>query len=89
MGTACKDLYVLNMQGQTPTTRMWQGKLSYKRAAKCSQNAVGFEGIKAFDYDNDGRLVSFLSDMHSDMSQPVGPWDEKLRRTCRIQKIFY
>ena len=33
----------------------------------------GSMGIKVFDVNNDGRLDIFVTDMHSDMSQPIGP----------------
>ena len=36
-------------------------------------------GIKFFDYDNDGRPDLFVTDMHSDMSEEVGPEREKLK----------
>jgi len=39
----------------------------------------GAMGIKFFDYDNDGRLDLILTDMHSDMSENVGPEREKLK----------
>ena len=36
-------------------------------------------GINVFDYDNDGKMDLFITDMHSDMSQDVGPEREKLK----------
>jgi hypothetical protein len=33
-------------------------------------------GVKFFDYDNDRRLDLFITDMHSDMSEDVGPEQE-------------
>ena len=33
----------------------------------------GSMGIKVFDFNNDGRLDIFVTDMHSDMSQPTRP----------------
>ena len=33
----------------------------------------GAMGIKVFDFNNDGRLDLFITDMHSDMSDPIGP----------------
>jgi hypothetical protein len=33
----------------------------------------GSMGIKVFDFNNDGRLDLFITDMHSDMSEPTGP----------------
>jgi hypothetical protein len=37
----------------------------------------GAMGIKVFDVDNDGRMDIFITDMHSDMSQEVGPEHER------------
>ncbi len=34
-------------------------------------------GIKVFDFNNDGRLDIFITDMHSDMSEMVGPEHDK------------
>jgi hypothetical protein len=34
-------------------------------------------GIKFFDYDNDGRMDLFVTDMHSDMWENAAPEDEK------------
>jgi hypothetical protein len=36
-------------------------------------------GVKFFDYDNDGRLDLFVTDMHSDMSEEAGPDGEKAK----------
>jgi hypothetical protein len=48
----------------------------------------GSMGIKAFDYDNDGHMDLFIADMHSDMSQEVGPWDEKLKADMQYPEDF-
>ena len=34
-------------------------------------------GIKVFDVNNDGRLDIFITDMHSDMSEEIGPERER------------
>jgi len=34
-------------------------------------------GVKFFDFDNDGRMDLFISDMHSDMMQDLDPFHEK------------
>ena len=41
-------------------------------------------GIKFFDYDNDGRLDLFVTDMHSDMSEEIGPEREKLKSRMQL-----
>src|SRR5207342_1296263 len=41
----------------------------------------GAMGIKVFDFNNDGRLDIFITDMHSDMSDPIGPDEEKKKST--------
>ena len=43
----------------------------------------GSMGIKFFDYDNDGRMDLLLTDMHSDMSEDIGPEREKLKSQMR------
>ena len=42
-----------------------------------SEDIVGCDGDSDFDYDNDGHQDVFITDMHSDMSQAVGPNREK------------
>jgi hypothetical protein len=36
-------------------------------------------GVKVFDYDNDGKMDLYVTDMHSDMSEDIGPDREKLK----------
>ena len=36
-------------------------------------------GAKFFDYDNNGRMDLMLTDMHSDMSQDIGPDQERVK----------
>jgi hypothetical protein len=43
----------------------------------------GAMGIKFFDFDNDGLLDLFVTDMHSDMSEEIGPEREKLKSRMR------
>lgn len=68
------DLYVLNMQGDDHYYENVQGKSFRERtAAVFPKTPWGTMGIKFFDYDADGDLDLFLTDMHSDMSEDVGP----------------
>jgi enediyne biosynthesis protein E4 len=68
------DLYVLNMMGANHYLENQQG-LAFvdKTAAYFPKTSWGAMGIKFFDYDNDGRLDLFITDMHSDMVEEVGP----------------
>ena len=45
-------------------------------------------GIKVFDANNDGRLDIFVTDMHSDMSQTIGPEHEKLKSEMKWPVSF-
>ena len=74
------DLYVLNMQGHDEYYENVGGNYFEKRSrAVFPRTPWGSMGIKAFDYDNDGDLDIMLTDMHSDMSEDVGPSREKLK----------
>ena len=39
----------------------------------------GTMGVKTFDWNNDGLIDLFLTDMHSDMGEQIGPEREKLK----------
>jgi len=76
------DLYVLNMQGDNHYWENEQGKRFVdKTLPSFPKTSWGAMGIKAFDYDNDGRADLLITDMHSDMSEQVGPDKEKLKST--------
>jgi hypothetical protein len=45
-------------------------------------------GIKVFDFNNDGRLDIFITDMHSDMSETIGPEREKMKSTMKWPVSF-
>jgi cytochrome oxidase Cu insertion factor (SCO1/SenC/PrrC family) len=72
------DLYVLSMQGDDEVYLNMEGK-SFKRAGRdlFPSTPWGAMGIKAFDFENDGDLDLYITDMHSDMSQEIGPSKEK------------
>ncbi len=87
------DLYVLNMQGNDEYWENDQGKRFVKRSREVfPKTPWGSMGIAVFDFDNDGRLDIYVTDMHSDMSRPIEldqekqkseiAWPEDLLRTA-------
>ncbi|HKA35431.1 MAG TPA: CRTAC1 family protein [Thermoanaerobaculia bacterium] len=79
-GDGWPDLYVLNMQGDDHYYENQKGeKFVEKTDAHFPKTPWGTMGIKFFDYDNDGRPDLLLTDMHSDMSEEIGPDREKLK----------
>jgi hypothetical protein len=78
------DLYVLNMQGDDEYYENVQGKRFVARGRDVfPRTSWGAMGIKVFDFNNDGRLDIFITDMHSDMSERIGPNREKLKSNMR------
>jgi enediyne biosynthesis protein E4 len=74
------DLYVLNMQGDDHYYENTKGtQFVDKTNTYFPMTPWGTMGIKFFDYNNDGLMDLMLTDMHSDMSQQVGPDKEKLK----------
>ncbi|MEQ1694018.1 MAG: VCBS repeat-containing protein, partial [Gemmatimonas sp.] len=78
------DLYLPNMQGEN---HLWQnvGGTRFRDATTqwFPQTPFGAMGVKAFDYNGDGRLDLYVTDMHSDMIDMIDPtdWIGKARKT--------
>jgi hypothetical protein len=74
------DLFILNMQGHD---HYFENEVGKKFVDKTEQyfprTPYGTMGVKFFDYDNDGRMDLFLTDMHSDMMGNRKPDEEKLK----------
>ena len=77
------DLYVLDMQG---ANHLWlnEGGKRFRdaTAAYFPRTPWGAMGVKAFDFDGDGRVDLFVTDMHSDMwvNIPPGDWAAETRK---------
>jgi len=78
-GTGYPSLYVLNMQGQDHYYENQQGKRFVDKTLQYfPKTPFGSMGIKIFDWDNNGLMDVFVTDMHSDMLvAPSLPQDEK------------
>ena len=74
------DLYFVNMQGDDQYYENAGGKRFVRKSRVVfPRTSWGSMGIKVFDFNNDGKLDIFVTDMHSDMSDPIGPELEKLK----------
>ena len=79
-GDGWPDLYVLNMQGHDEYFENVGGERFERRSRELfPRTPWGSMSIKVFDFDNDADLDIILTDMHSDMSEDVGPAREKLK----------
>jgi hypothetical protein len=83
------DLYVLNMQGGDQYYENVGGRRFVRKSRQVfPRTSWGAMGIKAFDFNNDGRLDIFITDMHSDMSEEIGPEREKMKSTMKWPVSF-
>ena len=83
------DLYVLNMQGHDHYYENTEGQyFTDKSRDLFPRTPWGSMGVKGFDYDNDGRIDMLITDMHSDMSEDIGPEQEKLKADMQYPEDF-
>jgi hypothetical protein len=74
------DIYELNMQGHDLYYENQQGEsFELKSREVFPKTSWGAMGIKVFDWNNDGHMDIYITDMHSDMSQKVGPDQERVK----------
>jgi hypothetical protein len=88
------DLYLLDMQGANHLWINQAGKrFSDSTSAYFPATPWGAMGVKSFDYDGDGRLDLFITDMHSDMHQDIPPNDlageGRKSDTARMRPKFF
>jgi hypothetical protein len=79
-GDGWPDIYVLNMHGANHYFENQGGKKFVDKTPRYfPRTSWGAMGIKFFDYDNDGRMDLYVTDMHSDMMAglEVAPQREK------------
>jgi enediyne biosynthesis protein E4 len=83
------DLYVLNMEGDDQYYENAGGKRFIKKSRQIfPKTSWGAMGIKVFDFNNDGKFDIFITDMHSDMSDIIGPEREKVKSTMKWPVSF-
>jgi hypothetical protein len=83
------DLYVVNMQGDDEYYENLGGKRFVRRSRQVfPRTSWGAMGIKVFDFNNDGRLDIFITDMHSDMSEMVGPEHDRMKSNMKWPESF-
>jgi hypothetical protein len=83
------DLYVLNMQGDDEYYENVRGaRFARKSRQLFPRTSWGAMGIKVFDFNNDGRLDLFITDMHSDMSDMTGPEKDHVKSDMKWPESF-
>jgi enediyne biosynthesis protein E4 len=88
-GDGRPDLFLLNMVGNSHYLENVDGrKFVDKTEQYFPKTPFGGMGLKFLDFDNDGRPDLFITDMHSDMLEEVGPEREKLKDTFRPPESF-
>jgi len=84
------DIYMLNMQGDNHYYENRGGKSFVDRTRELfPKTPWGAMGVKSFDYDNDGNLDLFITDMHSDMVKDVAPEDERVKFVFKGAEHFF
>jgi hypothetical protein len=85
-GDGWPDIYFLNMEGANHYFENQGGKkFADKTSLYFPKTPWGAMGIKFFDYDNDGRMDLYVTDMHSDMMEGDIPRQREKEKTLVTQ----
>ncbi len=77
-GDGWQDLYLLDMQGSDVFFENVRGEFFADRTEKYfPRTSPGSMGVQVFDWNRDGRLDLFITDMHSDMIEELPREREK------------
>lgn len=83
------DLYILNMQGHDQYYENDHGQhFIDKSLAVFPRTPWGAMSAQILDFDNDGHQDLYITDMHSDMSEDIGPEREKLKSRMQWTESF-
>jgi len=85
-GDGWTDLYVADMQGHDDYWENRKGERFIKKTFSVfGKTPWGAMGVHAFDWEQDGDLDLYVTDMHSDMSKDLPPDLELEKRKADIQ----
>ena len=83
------DIFLLDMQGHDEYFENVEGERFVKKSRQYfPKTPWGTMGIVLLDYDNDTDLDICLTDMHSDMSEAVSPWEEERKSHMKFSESF-